>query len=153
MDNNRIIQEDIVTEKIKLYTRNLPYIYLKYNINSNRYRISSNYEFLNKNYDLKIQYIRDLNKIDKNNILFNIKDKCITLKDDDKFDKDTFKEDDLNFVNVYKYINHNFKKTIIFIFKRVYKDDINYSIFFSSDVFYSLNEYLNNLDFIELEKE
>lgn len=136
-----------VNKKLNLFTSNSPYFYIKLSHCSNTYRISLNYEFLNKTYGLKLKFIRNLSKIHQQyNKYFNINNKIVL------FNKDVFHESseiiisDDNKIIINKIIidglNNN-DKTSLFIFKRIYKNDINYSILFCSTVNYTLDEFLN----------
>jgi len=135
--------DDIITKKIKLFDTPLPFVYVKISSISNRYRISANYEFLNTKYNLKINYIRKLSKIDQNE-LFYVDNNLINFMDDSIELFETFDLSDkvnTNYIEVYKYIDPVHKNTIIYFFKRVFNNDVSSSVLFVSDIFFNLNLY------------
>jgi len=125
--------------KLSLFDSKLPFVFIKIAKYSNNYRISTNYEFLNLNYNLKINYIRDVKKIDKNH-LFEISSKNFKIKDKLSFLKKLHISND-NYIKIYNYIDKNYN-TSIYIFERVYNNDINVSLLFTSEIFYNINDYL-----------
>lgn len=175
--------------KIQLFHETDPFIYIQHDLNSKRYRISTNYEFLNNEYNLKIQFIRDFNNIKKiisnkynkhhkNNIfdIFDYKDNSsIFFKNNINIEELEFKF--LNHINgignkvgaentkninndennknnekiernnfkIYKYISgkkENKNRTCIIIFNKIYNNESNYSLFFVSEEYLNLEDYM-----------
>ncbi len=145
--NYKSSKDSTLTKKICLLHKFSPFIFLKLDYESARYRISTNYEFLNKNFNLKINYIRDLEKVDRlDNSIFEIKDNKI-IPDQEYFKSFRIDVSSTNYCTVHKYLDKTEENvSSILIFERVYieKDekDTNYSILFVSDEFFSFNSYL-----------
>lgn len=135
-----------------------PFYIIKMNKANNLYRVSLNYEHINKLYGLRINFIRNLDKIsNRSNKLFKISNDKISINPDFKLLNNLYKiekfetfiknfEDKINNCKIIKYIfidkyNSN-NVSSIFILKREYKADCNYSILFSSTSFYSIDDFL-----------
>jgi hypothetical protein len=128
--------------KVPIMHRSVPYVYLKMSNDCNRYRLSANYKYLNENYNLKMNFIRDLEKIyNNNNKFFNIVDNKIIIKDRVQAAKYQTWEvgDDFNKLNITRII---FEATTILILHRDYKGDINHSLFYASTDDIDLNIFL-----------
>lgn len=126
--------------QIPLTTYNSPYIFVKINDIDDRYRISVNYKYLNENYNLKLKMIRNFDQIKNTcNQYFKIVDNQIYFESDKQWVLGTEK----NSVIIDRRIitENNHKSTIIF-FKRIYNDTVNQSLFFSSDYYNTINEFL-----------
>ena len=144
--------------KVPLMVKQEPFYIIKMNKANNLYRVSLNYEHLNKLFGLKINFIRNLNKIsNKANKVFKITKDEIVLNSDYDFKSNLYKvekfetlvknfEGNINnckiikYVFVDKYDSNNVSS--IFILKREYKTDCNYSILFSSTSFYNIDDFL-----------
>lgn len=135
-----------------------PFYIIKMNKSNNLYRVSLNYEHINKLYGLRINFIRNLEKVsNRSNKLFKISNDKISINPDFKLLNNLYKiekdetfiknfEDKINNCKIIKYIfidkyNSN-NVSSIFILKREYKADCNYSILFSSTSFYSIDDFL-----------
>jgi hypothetical protein len=141
--------------KLQLFYEKDPFIFIQNNLNSKRYRISTNFEYLNKQYNLKLQYIRDFDNLHplykklKNELFEIIKHKdgnsSICFKNQDKFEELIFKieaDNGLNILKIYKYISGNKKlknRSSLIIFNKIGYDlnniesSSNYSLFFASE--------------------
>ena len=141
------------TENVKVQiTKNaLPYIYLKISDDSNRYRLSANYRYINEHYNFKMNFIRNLDNIfPQNNKIFTIQDNKINISSDiDKIVEEEIEEIEeivvgkgLNTLNIIKII---IGCTSIILFKRIYHDDENHSLFFASTKYNTINQFLEEL--------
>lgn len=135
-----------------------PFYIIKMNKLNNLYRVSLNYEHLNKLYGLRINFIRNLEKVsNKSNKLFKISGQIININPEFKLTNNLYKvEKDEGFVKNYedkinccKIIKYSFidkydqnNVTTIFIIKRDYEDNCNFSILFSSANFYNIDDFL-----------
>ena len=135
-----------------------PFYIIKMNKLNNLYRVSLNYEHLNKLYGLRINFIRNLEKVsNKSNKLFKISGQIININPEFKLTNNLYKvEKDEGFVKNYedkinccKIIKYSFidkydqnNVTTIFIIKRDYEDNCNFSILFSSVNFYNIDDFL-----------
>lgn len=135
-----------------------PFYIIKMNKLNNLYRVSLNYEHLNKLYGLRINFIRNLEKVsNKSNKLFKISGQIISINPEFKLTNNLYKvEKDEGFVKNYedkinccKIIKYSFidkydqnNVTTIFIIKRDYEDNCNFSILFSSVNFYNIDDFL-----------
>ena len=135
-----------------------PFYIIKMNKLNNLYRVSLNYEHLNKLYGLRINFIRNLEKVsNKSNKLFKISGQTISINPEFKLTNNLYKvEKDEGFVKNYedkinccKIIKYSFidkydqnNVTTIFIIKRDYEDNCNFSILFSSVNFYNIDDFL-----------
>ena len=135
-----------------------PFYIIKMNKLNNLYRVSLNYEHLNKLYGLRINFIRNLEKVsNKSNKLFKISGQTISINPEFKLTNNLYKvEKDEGFVKNYedkinccKIIKYSFidkydqnNVTTIFIIKRDYEDNCNFSILFSSVNFYNIDNFL-----------
>lgn len=135
-----------------------PFYIIKMNKANNLYRVSLNYEHLNKLFGLRINFIRNLEKVsNKSNKLFKISGETISINPDFKLSNNLYKvEKDEGFIKNYedkinccKIIKYSFidkydpnNVTTIFIIKRDYEDNCNFSILFSSINFYNIDDFL-----------
>jgi len=150
MKNNTVVDLDInektFTTKVPIFNRSVPYIYIKMNDIDSKYRVSSNYKYLNEQYNLKINFIRDLDKISNKNNEFFILDSS-NIKPVGDFELIKCEINDTNYTNIYKTIitekvYNKTETTTLMIIERVYREDINYSVFFTSTLYYSLDEFI-----------
>ncbi len=135
-----------------------PFYIIKMNKLNNLYRVSLNYEHLNKLYGLRINFIRNLEKVsNKSNKLFKISGQTISINPEFKLTNNLYKvekdegfvknyEDKINCCKIIKYLfidkyDQN-NVTTIFIIKRDYEDNCNFSILFSSVNFYNIDDFL-----------
>jgi len=126
--------------KVPVLHRTAPFIFLKMNKYNKNYRLSANYKYLNSKYDLKMNFIRDLDKIHyPDNKFFTIKENVIYLKKNNNIQEWLLKESEDNTLYISKII---YDDTSIMVLKRIFQDDINYSIFFGSLSYYNLNHFL-----------
>lgn len=144
MDNEN---NDSLSLKIPILHRTVPYIYIKTSITCNSYRLSGNYKYLNEHYNLKINFIRDLDKINndnKNNKYFILdNNNNINIKDGDKWQKWKIGSDTNNELHISRLIvDSALGASTIIILQRKYFEDINYSIFFSSTNYFNINSFL-----------
>ena len=135
-----------------------PFYIIKMNKSNNLYRVSLNYEHINKLYGLRINFIRNLEKVsNRSNKLFKISNDKISINPDFKLLNNLYKiEKDEAFIknfedkiNCCKIIKYSFIDkydsngvTTIFIIKRDYENDCNFSILFSSVKFYNIDDFL-----------
>lgn len=161
--------KDSLVIRVPLLIDNDPFFYIKLNKLSNNYRVSFNYDHLNKMYGIKFNFIRNFDKIHiKNNCLFTILNNNITLGKIDSLSSNNISElsklyyiskEDFNVKVLDSTITNNcsitkltFKSkvdktdiTTIFILKRLYDDTVNYSILFSSCNYYKLDDFLETI--------
>ncbi len=135
--------------KIPLNNNDTPHVFVKMNDIDNRYRISVNYQYLNEKYGLKMKMIRDLNKIEKENDYFQITNNVVKIKYKPIQPTPPIQTWQLgrldNTIDVQRMlIQKGGTLTTLLIFKRNYYDDINYSIFFSSNHYNTINEFLRS---------
>ncbi len=144
MENN-INMDCTLTKKIGLLSRTSPFIFLKLDKISDRYRISANYKYLNTTFNLKINYIRDLGKIQNSvNGLFTIQESGIQ-DISDVFKRFKVKVENNNYCIVYKHLEEDDDtKNSILIFERYHNGTINYSVLFVSTEFFNIDQYLDN---------
>lgn len=145
--------------KIQLFKEPNPFIFIQNDLYSKRYRISTNYKYLNEQYGLKIQFLRDFNKIESlpRNSLFKVVRGSANYSDSMYFT--TREYQDLEFkhepiadtktcfkVSYYNYGSlKNSDRTVLFVFHKVYEEigetDTNYSLFFASEKYF-LKDFL-----------
>ena len=137
--------DDFINKKIQISYREVPYIYVKMSTINNSYRLSANYKYLNEQYNLKINFLRNLDTL-FNNEIFIIKDQGIHLnkKFMDMSQSWRIQDNELNNLNVTRLILNDKYENSIIILKRDYFGDINYSLFFCSTFYHSLAEFLKD---------
>lgn len=125
--------------KIPIMHQTCPYIYLRIGQDSNRYRISMNYKYLNEHYNLNLNFIRDLSKIhNHDNIFFKIENNIIYPKNIGHTQTIKLGNNNNNKCIVHKII---YKKTCIMVFERIFEDEVsNFSIFFASENINNIND-------------
>jgi len=155
--NNTIATQ--IIKKIPLMIGKEPYFYLKLSKDSNLYRLSLNYEYINKVFNIKLKFIRNLNKVllKKNNIFTIDKSKIYDFKNTvssiyniiiDEYDICVFSQPNNKcYVSKYTFINKldDSDVTTIFIVNRSYNYEENYSILFSSNMYYDIDTFLETV--------
>jgi hypothetical protein len=128
-----------------------PYFFIRWSKEDKRYRISASFKYLNLNYGLHINIIRDFTKIDyleldlessKDNKGHNIKFLLSLLNKHIIGDNNI--DHDLDYIECLDLT----EGTQVFFIKRIYDDYPNYTIVFFSLNHWSFNDYLK-----EKEKE
>jgi len=127
--------------KIPITYRSAPYVYIKINNNSKRYRLSCNYKYLNEHYGLKMKFIRDLDNIYYPiNKYFNIVDNEILINNDlDSLYQTWDLGSDENTLKITRILNDD---VVFLILHRVYDGEYDYSIFYGSKKYNTINELL-----------
>lgn len=143
----QIEQDDTISIKIPILHRTIPYIYIKASTVCNSYRLSGNYKYLNEHYNLKINFIRDLTKISEwnwNNSYFNINnDVSIGIKTKHDWQTWNLSHDTHNSLSINRLIIKSDKgDSTIIILNRDYRGETNSSVFFSSNCYYNINQFL-----------
>jgi hypothetical protein len=162
MENNNL------NIRVQLFHEPNPFIYIQHDLDSKRYRVSTNYQYLNTEYNLKIQFIRNFGQYDLetliNNPLIEI------LKHPSKSQNEltysvyfkTKQYQELEFKNsitnetnnisnnlkIFKYIYgsvNNNNRTSVIIFNKKFGNDSNYSMLFVSEQFANVIDFLNYL--------
>ena len=130
--------------KVQISHKTSPYIYMRLSLDDRSYRLSGNYKYLNEHYNLKLNFIRDLGKVydqNKDNELFIIDDDRIEIKEINKWQKYSFGTID-NSLLVYHIL---LGTDTIMILHRNYKGDEDFSLFFSSNNLYNINQKLGEI--------
>jgi hypothetical protein len=143
--------------KIQLFKEPNPFIFIQNDLYSKRYRISTNYKYLNEQYGLKIQFLRDFNKIEnlpKNSLFkvgggYSMNSIYFTTREyqDLEFRHEPIADTKTGFkVSHYNYGSlKNGDRTVLFIFNKDYEEmgetDTNYSLFFASEKYF-LKDFL-----------
>jgi hypothetical protein len=124
------INSDLFTAKIPINIKNdlniKPYFFIKWSKNSERYRISTSFKYLNLKFGLHINIIRDLDKIKNKDFINLITNDYIAI------DKDL----------IYYIYTDNDNKTEIFYIIRTWENKTSGTIVFFSEKYWSLNDYL-----------
>ena len=152
--------------RIQLFKESNPFIYIQNDLDSKRYRISTNYEYLNSKFNLRIQFVRDFNKLEKlgskrSDIKTNTLIEWLIFKDQQSIyfkDPSSVEVDEMEFKynsvavndtwNIFKIFKYTFgtyeqkNRTSVLIFNKKFGDDSSYSLFFSSEKFVNLDEFL-----------
>jgi hypothetical protein len=133
------LYNDILTAKIPInfiesYEKEPPYFFVKWITDNKRYRISTSFKYLNIKYNLHINIIRDFEKsLDIKKFLYIFK-------------KFKLQEKISLYNDLYYYtIIDRENSTQIFYVERLWNNEINGTIVFFSEEFWSLNKYLDNL--------
>jgi len=148
--------------KLPLFEEQLPHIFVQNALFENRFRFSTSYEKLNKDFGIKIQINRNLDCL-KNTIKYLIFDK--NLKGPKYTFKNKFKAFNSNFY--YQHINRvkvnesssimidklRFKfgeeDTVIFLITKTYGlkgEDSSQGLFFASNKFFSIELFISDLE-------
>lgn len=140
-----------------------PFFYIKMDKECNKYRVSFNYDHLNKMYDIKFNFIRNLNKINiKNNCVFNIVNDKVNVNlnlieeqheryiiEKKEFNVKVLDSKITNSCHITKFIFKNkftpTDITTIFVLRRLYDTDVNYSMLFSSYKYYKIDDFLETI--------
>ncbi len=134
--------------KIPILHRTVPYIYVRMEHLTNRYRVSANYQYLNSNYGLKLSLIRDLEKIfNQDNKYFKIKDSQI-LKEtttDNWQDWNMIHEGNSLLISRLL-VQRKDSLTSLIVLNRNFEDDKDSSIFFASDKYFTIDQFLEDSD-------
>ena len=139
------MEQKAITLKVPVLYRSVPYVYIKMNNIDNRYRLSGNYKYLNEHYGLKINMIRDFDKIEhSSNKYFSIVDNSIDLFKKSDWQNWKMGEGDNTLLVQRMIINHEKENHTIIILTRNFKGDINSSIFFCSPSYYNINHFLED---------
>jgi len=136
--------EKYESHKVPISEGSAPFVYMRLALDDKSYRLSGNYKYLNDHYNLKLNFIRDLEKIypeNQTNTLFKIENNMILIKDLLNWKKFEFGESD-NTLNVYRLL---LGEDSIMILHRNYLGDEDYSLFFSSTKLYNINQKLKEL--------
>lgn len=142
MEKNQIEAREQETEITKvpigIVKDTQPYFFIKWARNDKRYRVSASFKYLNTNYGLHINIIRDLNKESTINPPAN----------KIKFLLSLLNNQDYNIISsTLKYVNYIDKdeETEIFFIKRSFNGEDNHVLVFFSLKYWSLNDYVNIL--------
>jgi hypothetical protein len=146
--------ENNLNIRIQLFREPNPFIYIQHDLGSKRYRVSTNYKYLNEEYKLKIQFIRNFSALDikyKNSLIeilshsgqnFSVFFKCTNFEEIE-FKHDT--ETGSSSLKLFKFIDGNKSnddRTSIIIFNKRFCSESSYSLFFASEKFNNLDEFL-----------
>ncbi len=150
------MKEEVI--QIPIMYRSVPYVYIKINDVDNKYRLSANYKYLNEHYNLRMNMIRDFNKIDIKETINPITKESTNQKETPWFViynnstivvrcEQEWQNWEMgsgnNTLNVKRIIiPQGDSISTIMIFYRRYFDEYNCSLFFSSNKFYNINELL-----------
>lgn len=124
-----------------------PHFYVKVDPNDKRYRISASFKYLNEIWDLKINIIRNINKIKENKILNpNYDNTIINFKgwavDNENFYFDQTEILDTTVSRLFDPKNN----TVLFLITREFQGNYNTAVVFFSKDFWNLNSYLAHFD-------
>ncbi len=140
--------------RIQLFREPNPFIYIQHDLSSKRYRVSTNYKYLNEEYKLKIQFIRNFSALDikhENSLIeilshsslnFSVFFKCtnfeeLEFKHENEYGTSSLKL--FKFIDGSKECNN---RTSIIIFNKRYLAETSYSLFFTSEKFNNIDEFL-----------
>jgi hypothetical protein len=162
MENNNL------NIRIQLFHEPNPFIYIQHDLESKRYRVSTNYQYLNTEYNLKIQFLRNFNQYHSDELINN--PLIEVLKHPGKntneltysiyfkfkqyqeleFKNITGTDNDLisNNLKIFKYIYGTIEesnRTSVIIFNKKFGNDSNYSLLFTSEKFINIIEFLSYL--------
>lgn len=126
-----------ITHKIKI---NGPYIFVKVHDDCKNYRVSCNYKYCNTKYGTRLNFIRDISNIEliPDNKYFTVDDNKIIIKDLNLWEKIDIIIDQNNLLTCYKYTSD---QDVIIVFHRIFEEDHNFSVFFSSLKYYSFKQF------------
>ncbi len=136
--------ENYESYKVPISHRTSPYVYMRLSSIDHAYRLSGNYKYLNEHYNLKLNFIRDLDKVydkNKDNELFIIEDNHIKIKEINKWQTYSFGTVD-NALLVYRIL---LGTDTIMVLHRKYKGEDDFSLFFSSTTLYNINQRLEEI--------
>lgn len=123
-----------------------PHFFIKVDTIDKRYRISASFKYMNQTWDLKINIIRDLNKIFQNKI---IKPNAGVISPDiiSKLQENRIHIDKLNNIPDVEVMRlfDPIRNTFVFIITRSFKENKNTSVVFFSKDFWDINEYFKKL--------
>lgn len=140
--------EDSAVIKLPILHRSTPYVYVKMDLSSKSYRLSANYKYLNEQYNLKINFIRDFNKIDcVNNKYFSVDttdDISVLLKNSTEWQTWNMGDSVKGLLISRLIVTEGSDTNTIIVLKRFYDDDINYSLFFASTKYYTIDQFLGD---------
>ena len=154
--------------KVPLILELEPFFYIKVSKEDNSYRVSLNYDHLNKLYGIKFNFIRNFNKIKtKNNSIFTIDNDVAKIVPNIEMSNDIYnivKEDfsakalgseltesckttNKCYITKFIFTNKFDPKDIstLFVFKRVYGRENNYSMLFSSYKYFQIDDFLETI--------
>lgn len=139
-----------ISLKIPIQNRSAPYIFCRISDSTHNYRISCNYEYLNTTYNLKINFYRNLKEINKNKFI-TIYQNDIKLNDFDKWQHWTLEVDKDNYIYISRLVvNESASCNSIVVFRRFFHMDYNCSVFFSSDKYHNINQFIENYNDTQL---
>ena len=143
-----IEQDDTISIKIPILHRTIPYVYIKASTVCNSYRLSGNYKYLNEHYQLKINFIRDLHKVEKYhwaNKYFNIDNNCnIEIDLNSNWQTWNLSDTPNNILTINRLIVKDaLGDSTIIVLNRNYNSDLNSSLFFASSEYFSINQFLD----------
>jgi hypothetical protein len=104
-----------------------PHFFIKVSLDTKRYRISTSFQHLNKNYGIRIKIIRDLKKIQD---IFKLDFKDVEHLEDD--------------IIFQKYIDEDNKTEIFLITREFNNEKSKIAVFFSLN-FWEIEDYFNEI--------
>ena len=177
-DTHQLGNDDILLNKIEhemfkvpLFERNIPHIFIQNALEENRFRFSTSYEKLNKEFGIKIEILRDNN--------FRKISNFYKLFEESKYNVNKYGKGNINFKQCFKAFENDFyytklnrnvigdmheiiiekvrfknttiynNTTIILVTKKLIHDkgiqEVSQGIFFASEKFNSLSNFLQTL--------
>ncbi len=113
-----------------------PYFYLKWFRHNKRFRISISFKYLHKHWDLRVNIIRNLEKISEDNLKFIYE----LLKNGSAFRKINYKDKQNNLGFWHLVDSENSGE--IFLFDRIYHGEKSSLLVFFSEKHWDMNSYL-----------
>ena len=137
------ILPEIIQSKIFTRWEHNPHFFIKLDNTEKRYRISASFKYLNENWGLKINIIRDMNKIPKSSLITKTAD---NLSFDSEIASDLGLEldrrTDIQDLVIERIFDAN-SETVVFIISRTYDSDRNTALVFFSKNFWNVEEFFN----------
>lgn len=120
-----------------------PHFFIKWVKDNKRYRISASFKYLNTNYKLHINIIRDFGKKELEPI--RLKYLLSLIKQHQRIDLDVAEDSP----KIYRYKDSD-KKTEVFLVQREFDGEIGSTLVFFSLSYWSLADYLDSLTVKEI---
>jgi len=147
-NTTKVDTEEFNTTEIPIQIKDItdgiqPHFYLKWFPDNKRYRVSISYRFLHRTWDLRVNIIRDLNRISNNNMEFIYK---LFKKHCSKESKISFLDENnkLGFLHIIDSKNH----AEFFLFERIFCGEKNRLLVFISDKYWSIEDYIDGSEAI-----
>ena len=133
-----------ISLKIPIQNRSTPYIFCRISDSTHNYRVSCNYEYLNTTYNLKINFYRNLD-ISKNKFFTLTKDKDIELTNYNDWQHWSLTHDSSNYIDISRLvIVEKDSCNSIIVFKRIFEEEYNCSVFFCSDKYFNIQQFIES---------